>query len=79
MFKKAFSLVALAAFATAAACGERQDDTYVEETTVETPATTETAPVVTPPATGMGQDTVMMHDTMPGMADDTLATDTGTM
>jgi hypothetical protein len=72
MFKKVFSLVAIAAFATAAACGERTDDTYVDETTVETPATTETAPVVTPP---MMDDTVMMHDTMPGMGD-TIVTDT---
>jgi hypothetical protein len=72
MFKKVFSFVAIAAFATAAACGERTDETYVDETTVETPATTETAPVVTPPMT---QDTVMMHDTMPGMGD-TIITDT---
>jgi hypothetical protein len=77
MFKKTFSLIAIAAFATAAACGDRTDETVVEETTVETPATTETAPIVTPPAE---TDTVMMHDPMhEGMEQDTVPTDTDTM
>jgi predicted small lipoprotein YifL len=62
MFKKITSLVAIAAFAATAACGERQDETYVDETTVVTPEATETAPVVTPPA----EETVIVEeDTVP--------------
>lgn len=62
MFKKILSLATIAAFAATAACGERQDETYVDDTTVVTPEATETAPVVTPPA----EETVIIEeDTVP--------------